>query len=208
MKNKCFRRIFGVVFALALLLSCIGPASAVVIPPADTDAVSAYLSSTAEYSRGIYAVMKTGVDVVDQQDISDTDIYHVVGTSVSYSFPEAQTYTSSISGNLACDGAAQLGADIAASAGNAFADLLFGQLDVEMSVTYTINPNYSYILDANKETGVYHLAVFFPGKTVVKQVTGINANQITRVLWQETIEFAPVPIDPAEVMPYVDFVLN
>lgn len=208
MKNKCFRRIFGVVFALALLLSCIGPASAVVIPPVDTDAVREYLSGTAEYPRGIYAVMRTGADVVVQQDVPNTTVYHVVGTGVSMSIPGGQSYTASLSGNLECNGAAQLGADIAASAGYAFASSLFGQLNVEMSVTFTPDPNITYTLDANAEEGEYCLTVFFPGKEVVKQVTGINANQLTWVLWEETIEFAPVYDVENDDIPYVAYTRN
>ena len=204
MKTKSFRKILGIAFAIVLIISCIGPASAVVNPPSDTNTVQEYLSGSAAYPHGIYAVMSTGADVVVQQDVPNTTVRHVQGTGVSISISGGQSYTASLSGNLDCNGASQLGADIAASAAYAFARLYSG-LDVEMSASFTSNPNITYILDADEPEGVYHLAVFFPGKEVIKQVSGINDRQFAVTLWQETIEFAPVYDVENDNIPYVAY---
>lgn len=198
--RKANKKIIAVSLVIMLVIVCACPASAV----ADAGtSVSMYLTGTVDYARGVYAVMGTPFDVLVRYDIPNTEVRHVLGTGLIITPPQAVSYTINMTGDIGCNATEQLGTTIASLANEAFTEYLFGQLTVSQTATHPVNPNISYTLDADAEEGVYCLAVFFPGKTVLKQVTGTDHNMVKTILWQESIDYAPV--DGAS---YVQIVLS
>lgn len=190
MKKKPLVKAMSVIVVCVLLLGfMLLPASAGIGGSGVTK--KQLLTMDNKYPNGYWAYMTTTFYPSRSIPIPSTQCEHKAGASTTLSVNTSVTKTDSASASLGCSATTELGVTIAGLANEALSQSLSATLQVGMSVTYTVAASVQYTLGPNVEAGLYRLKIVFPRRAVAKRVTGIDKNDVEKILWRESVEYAP-----------------
>ncbi len=192
---KIHKTILCLIIVIIMLLSCALPVTAA--SAEYENKYNEYLISSDKYPDGIFAVTTVFYHDDIVYEVPGTRAKHVNGTTLTITAGTEYSYTEEATASFGCADSISSGATIGvsefvvATADSSFTSTITNDVGLTQSETFSFKSSVSYTLDSGMKPGIYCIAVVFPGKTVTKEIVGINAFGRKITLWDQTVEYGP-----------------
>lgn len=197
MESKWEKRVLSGLLMLVIVLSCVSPASAAASSADFEKEYVEFVTSTLDYPNGIHAITTVYTHTDYQFAVPGTRAELVPGAELTIMVNQTTSETVTASQNFGYSDTTGLESSLGVSYGfeattnTAFSTTITQEVGLAYSETCSVQTGVSYTLGSDMEPGIYYIALVFPGKTVTKEIVGIDKRGFESILWNETVDYAP-----------------